>query len=62
MYNMLRFILDHRKAIDKFTEDKDNELRLYELSLEEWKIVKQLCNILEVCVHSAVQLHNHISH
>lgn len=45
---MLKFVLDHRKAINKFTADKDNELRRFELSTDEWKVVEQLCDILEV--------------
>jgi hypothetical protein len=48
---MLRFVLDHRKAINKFTANKDNDLRQLELSMEEWKVIRQLCDILEVCVH-----------
>jgi hypothetical protein len=53
---MLKFILEHRKAIDKFTADKDNDLRPFELSREEWKVIKQLCDILQV--NSVVRLYN----
>ena len=49
-YDMLKFVLDHRKAIDKFTADKDNNLRQLELSTGDWKMIKQLCDILEVHV------------
>jgi hypothetical protein len=45
---MLSFILEHRKAIDKYTGDRRNDLRQFELTVEEWRIVKQLCDILEV--------------
>lgn len=55
-YDMLKFILEHRKAIDKFTADKDNDLRPFELSREEWKVIKQLCDILQV--NSVVRLYN----
>ncbi len=44
---MLIFALEYRKAIDKISGGR--ELRKYELEEEEWKIVQQLCDILEVC-------------
>ena len=47
-YDMLNFVLEHRKAIDTYTGDRQNDLRGYELTVEEWGVVKQLCDILEV--------------
>ena len=47
-YDMLRFVLDHRKAVDDYTGDRRNDLRQFELTAEEWKVVKQLCDVLEV--------------
>ncbi|KIM42536.1 hypothetical protein M413DRAFT_70091, partial [Hebeloma cylindrosporum] len=47
-HDMLRFVLEHRKAINSYTGDRRNDLREFELTAEEWKIVKQLCEILEV--------------
>jgi len=45
-YDMLVFALEYRKAIDEISGDK--EMRKYELDEEEWTIVQQLCDILEV--------------
>ena len=48
-YDMLRFALEYRKAIDILTADRNNNLQSYELSKQEWTIVAQLCDILKVC-------------
>jgi len=48
-YDMLVFALKYRKAIDKISGDR--EMRKYELEEEDWDIVQQLCDILEVCPH-----------
>jgi hypothetical protein len=45
-YNMLVFALEYCKAIDIISGDKD--MRKYELDEEEWEIVWQLCEALEV--------------
>ena len=45
---MLNFVLEHRKAFDNYTGDRRNDLRGFELTVEEWDVVKQLCEILEV--------------
>jgi hypothetical protein len=45
-YNMLVFTLEYRKAIDENSYDR--EIWKYELEEEEWKLVQQLCDILEV--------------
>jgi len=46
-YDMLVFALEYRRAIDKISGDK--EMRKYELEVEEWDLVQQLCDVLEVC-------------
>lgn len=46
-YDMLVFALKYRKAIDEISGDR--EMRKYELEEEEWDLVQQLCDILEVC-------------
>ena len=46
-YEMLEFALEYRKVIDEILEDR--EMRKYELEEEEWDLVQQLCDILEVC-------------
>ncbi|PPR06542.1 hypothetical protein CVT26_000705, partial [Gymnopilus dilepis] len=47
-YDMLCFVLEYKKAYSRFTADGNNELRDYELTSEEWKVVEQLCQILKV--------------
>ncbi|KAF8973335.1 hypothetical protein BDZ97DRAFT_1649278, partial [Flammula alnicola] len=47
-YDMLAFTYEHWKAINKFTGDRGNDLQQYELKENEWMVVKQLCDILEV--------------
>ena len=47
-YNMLCFILDHKKAYQQYTADKGNDLQAYELKADEWEVMEQLCNILAV--------------
>jgi hypothetical protein len=55
-YNMLCFILKHKKAYRRFTVDNSNDLRDYELKADEWEVVEQLCKIL--AVHSVEFLYN----
>jgi len=44
---MLIFALEYCEAIDKILVNR--EMRKYELSEEEWKLVQQLYNVLAVC-------------
>ena len=46
-YDMLVFALEYRHAIDEISGDR--EMRKYELEEEDWALVQQLCDILEVC-------------
>jgi hypothetical protein len=46
-YDMLVFALEYRKVIDEIPEDRD--MRKYELEEDEWTLVQQLCDVLEVC-------------
>jgi len=46
-YDMLVFALEYCQMIDKISVDRDT--RKYELSEEEWELVQQLCDVLEVC-------------
>ena len=48
-YDMLKFALTYRVAIDKITADKGLKLRRYELDNDNWVIVEDLVNVLEVC-------------
>ncbi|KAF8172745.1 hypothetical protein BJ912DRAFT_859835 [Pholiota molesta] len=47
-YDMLVFAYEYRKAIDILTGDKSLGLRQYELSDDDWKVVKQLIGVLRV--------------
>jgi hypothetical protein len=47
-YDMLKFALEYRKAIDVLTADRKNKLRVYELNKKEWVIAEQLSDILKV--------------
>ncbi|KAJ3499225.1 hypothetical protein NLJ89_g10123 [Agrocybe chaxingu] len=43
---MVEFAVEYRAALDRFTGDKRNDLRKFEMSAEEWKIAEQLRDIL----------------
>jgi hypothetical protein len=47
-YDMLKFALDYRIALDTITGDRDMNMRKYELKDEEWTIAGQLGDTLEV--------------
>ncbi|PPQ88236.1 hypothetical protein CVT25_005286 [Psilocybe cyanescens] len=47
-YDMLKFAIDYRKAIDRLMGDKNLGLRQYELSDDEWEIAKQLSLLLMI--------------
>jgi hypothetical protein len=48
-FDMLEFAIEYRKALDAISGDRDMELRQFELAEFEWKIAKQLHNVLKVC-------------
>lgn len=47
-YDMLLMSLLYRAAVDKITADKTLKLRKYELDNDDWLIVEDLVNVLEV--------------
>jgi hypothetical protein len=47
-YDMMRFAVAYRLAIDKITADKTLKLRKYELDNDDWVIIEDLVNVLEV--------------
>jgi hypothetical protein len=47
-YDMLDFALGHRSAIDSMTAARDYDLRKYELLPTEWRIARELCEVLKV--------------
>lgn len=46
---MMSFALKYREPIDAITADKALKMRRYELDDDEWKVIKDLVDILEVC-------------
>ena len=47
-FDMLDFAYSHRKPLDLMMQDRENGLRDYELSEDEWEIVRQLRDALKV--------------
>jgi hypothetical protein len=47
-YDMLKYALEHRKALDVVTQRRDLGLRKFELTDEEWDIAGQLRDVLKV--------------
>ncbi|KAF5370312.1 hypothetical protein D9758_006880 [Tetrapyrgos nigripes] len=47
-YDMTEFAGEYREAYDKMTAKRENGLRDYELSEDEWKIVCQLTKVLKI--------------
>ena len=47
-YDMLEFAVEYRSALNSITGNRDMKLRQYELSGEEWVIVKHLRDVLKV--------------
>lgn len=45
-YDMLKFALEYRCAVDKMVMEK--QLQAYELDTSEWEIVSQLTDVLKV--------------
>ena len=47
-YDMLKFSLAFREALDTIMGEKKMKLRKYEMDEEEWEIARQLCEVLKV--------------
>ena len=47
-YEMLSFAHTYRWAYNKITANRDMGMQAFELSTEEWKIVKDLADVLKV--------------
>jgi len=47
-YDMMKFVLAYREAIDMITANKTLKLRRYELDNDDWVIVEDLVSVLEV--------------
>jgi hypothetical protein len=48
-FDMLRFAIDYRLAINAITAERSMKLRDYELGKEEWKLAEELREVLKVC-------------
>jgi hypothetical protein len=48
-FDMLRFAVEYREALDTITAERNMKLRDYELGRDEWNIAEQLCDVLKVC-------------
>jgi hypothetical protein len=48
-FDMLKFAIKYRMAIDAITAERSMKLRDYELGREEWKVAEELCEVLKVC-------------
>jgi hypothetical protein len=55
-FDMLRFALQYRTALDQMCSDRDMKLRQYELLEGEWKVAQELCDVLKVCFPSILFL------
>jgi hypothetical protein len=49
-YEMLDFAYIYRRPYNEICSNRDMKMRLYELSNDEWKIVKDLSDVLKVCI------------
>ena len=47
-YDMLEYALKHRKAVNALTQQRDLKLRKLELADDEWAVLKELHNVLQV--------------
>ena len=47
-FDMLKYALNHRKAIDEVTQHRDLGLRKLEISDYEWELMDQLHDVLKV--------------
>jgi hypothetical protein len=50
-YEMLSFTYTYCDAYNELTRNRDMKMRKYEIEDSEWEIVKQLADVLKVCVY-----------
>ncbi len=50
MFNLLEYALRHQKELDTITQQRDLGLQKFKLRDHEWELIKQLYNVLKVCV------------
>lgn len=49
-FRLLKVALEYKEAVDRITGDKKLGLRKFEIGEDEWAMVKQLAEVLEVSV------------
>jgi hypothetical protein len=47
-FDLLNFAIDYQTAIEEMTAKCEHNLRVFELSVEEWKIASDLQEVLQV--------------
>jgi hypothetical protein len=45
---MLKFAVDYKAALNMMTANVENNLRAYEMNVQEWGLASELCNVLKV--------------
>ena len=53
VYDLVEYSYEYRNAIDKFMAMKENGMRELELSEDEWELVRQLWDVLQVRVRAS---------
>jgi len=53
-FDMLKFAIEYREAIDKITGDLKMKLRRFELTDEEWTFAEQLSKLLKASILSLI--------
>ncbi|KAH7903748.1 hypothetical protein BJ138DRAFT_977553, partial [Hygrophoropsis aurantiaca] len=56
IFDMLNFALEYRTAVEEITKKPGLGLRKFELSSHEWKIARQLCDMLKKTLNRYYQL------
>lgn len=49
-FDHLAVFIELQVYVDKFTSVRDHDLREFELTREEWECIKQLVEVLKVCL------------
>jgi len=49
-YDMIKFAIEYRVALDMITADRDMKLRQFELSNEDWDMATELGKALQVFI------------
>jgi hypothetical protein len=49
-FDMLEFAYEYKEAINQITDRREMKLRDYKIKLHKWDIIKQLQDILGVCI------------